>query len=107
MSWRSARGGWWLRLSSRGFEVNDRPGRPRRYDWREIDKFTLVDGVQVCFRYTPGRRRTLANKSWRAISGLRDSDGTKADGLVMGYWDRPCDQAVDLMYSWLTRYRAA
>ena len=33
-----------------------------------------------------------------------DRDGTKADGLVMGYWDRPFDEAVDLMNACLTRY---
>jgi hypothetical protein len=50
-SWRSTRGSWWLRLSSRGFEVNDRlPGRPRRYEWREIDKFMLIATVGGCSR---------------------------------------------------------
>jgi len=133
---RSARGDWWLRLSRRGFEVNDRLGKPRRYEWREIDKFMLVatsadpeaavvapaktfaeaakdddsghSALRVGFRYTPpGRRRTLANKLFRSMSGLRGRDGTKADGLVMGYWDRPFDEAVDLMNEWLTRYKAA
>jgi hypothetical protein len=133
---RSARGDWWLRLSRRGFAVNDRLRRPRRYEWREIDKFMLVatsadpedavvapaktfaaaakDGdtgypaLLVGFRYTPpGRRRTLANWLWRIMSGpAHDRDGTKADGLVMGYWDRPFDEAVDLMNEWLTRHKA-
>jgi hypothetical protein len=34
-------------------------------------------------------------------------DGTEADGLVMGYWDRPFDEAVDLMNEWLARYKTA
>ena len=134
---RRAHGEWWLRLSSRGFEVNDRLRGPRRYEWREIDKFMLVatsadpeaagvdpaktaaeafkDGdtghsaLLVGFRYSPpGRRRTPANSLWRIMSGPpRHRDGTKADGLVMGYWDRPFDEAVDLMNEWLARYNAA
>jgi hypothetical protein len=39
---RRARRTWWLRLSSRGFQVNDRIFTARRYEWREIDKFMLV-----------------------------------------------------------------
>jgi len=107
MSRRSARGDWWLRLSSDGFVVNDRTFRPRRYDWCEIDKFVLVNGVYVCFRFAPERRRRLVNSLWNVMAGLRDSDGTKTDGRVMGYWDCPFDEAVDLMNQWLTRYKAA
>lgn len=132
LSWRSGRGTWWLRLSDKGFEVNDRLFRPRRYSWREIDKFMLValsgqvehavvapgvtfteaaknDGAQppsfrVGFSYAPGHRRSLP----RALfGGLRGRDGTKADGIVMGYWNRPFDESVDLMNQWLVRYRAA
>jgi hypothetical protein len=135
-SWRSTRGSWWLRLSSRGFEVNDRlPGRPRRYEWREIDKFMLIapladvhaavvapaktfaeavnDGdtglpvLLVGFHCSPGhRRRTLANRLWRMMRGhMCGRDGTEAD--VVGYWDRPFDEAVDLMNEWLARYKTA
>jgi hypothetical protein len=107
MSRRSARGDWWLRLSSGGFAVNDRTFRPRRYEWCEIEKFVLGNGVYVCFHYSPAHRRTLANRLWHVIAGLRDSDGTKTDGCVMGYWDRPFDEAVDLMNQWLTHYKAA
>jgi hypothetical protein len=131
---RSARGDWWLRLSSREFEVNNRLFRPRRCEWREIDEFMLVtaydhteavvpaaaktfaealadgdtwaSGWIVGFRYSPSHRRTLANKLWRIMCGARDRDGTKADGVVMGYWDRPFDEAVDLMNAWLRRYSA-
>ena len=40
---RSARGAWWLRLSTTGFEVNERLfGPPRRYKWCEIDSFILT-----------------------------------------------------------------
>jgi hypothetical protein len=30
----------------------------------------------------------------------------RVDGLVMGYWDRPFDEAVDLMNEWHARYKA-
>jgi hypothetical protein len=129
---RKARRAWWLRLSSKGFEVNDRVFAARRYEWHEIDKFMLVapsahvehavvappktfadamrDGgtqspaFRVGFRSSPGHRRKLASK---LVSGLRGRDGTRVDGLVMGYWDRPFDEAVDLMNEWLARYKAA
>jgi hypothetical protein len=132
---RSVRGAWWLRLSSTGFEVNDRLVKPRRYDWRDIDKFMLVapsadiaDAVvapgktgaevfthggtqnpvlRVGFHWSSGHRATLANKLFASMSGLRGRDGTKSHGLVMGYWDRPFDEAVDLMNEWLTRYKTA
>ena len=40
---RGARGAWWLRLSTTGFEVNERLfGPPRRYKWCEIDSFILT-----------------------------------------------------------------
>src|SRR4051794_1413371 len=136
LSTRRARGDWWLRLSPKGFEVNDRPGTPRRYAWQEIDKFMLVAtpappeaavvappktfldevgsggtghaSLRVGFRCTPGHRRTLTNRLWGVMSGPpRDRDGAKADGLVMGYWDRPFDEAVELMNEWLTRHGAA
>jgi hypothetical protein len=115
----------------RGFEVNDGTFAPRRYEWREIEKFMLVgpwgevedvvvahgktfaeasrDGdtqapVRVGFRYSPGHRRTVANK---LLGGLRRRAKTKADGFVMGYWDRSFNEAVELMNEWLTRYKTA
>ena len=130
---RKARRARWLRLSSSGFEVNDRLFKPRRYHWHEIGKFMLVapsphiedavvapaktfaeafrDGgtqypvFRVGFHCSPGHRRTLANRIFRRISGMCGQDGTRADGLVTGYWDRPFDEAVDLMNEWLTRYK--
>jgi hypothetical protein len=132
---RKARRAWWLRLSSTGFEANDRLLKPRRYHWRDIDKFMLVapssdiedavvapaktfaeafrDGgtqypvFRVGFHCSPGYLRRLANRLFRHMSGLCGQDGTRADGLVMGYWDRPFDEAVDLMTEWLTRYKTA
>jgi len=129
-AWRSGRGDWWLRLSGKCFEVNDRIFTPQRYEWHEIDKFMLVapsahiehavvapgktfveafrDGgtqspaFRVGFHCSPGHRRKLASK---LFSGLRGRDGTRVDGLVMGYWDRPFDEAVDLMNEWLARYK--
>jgi hypothetical protein len=131
-SLRKARRAWWLRLTSKGFEVNDRVFTARRVEWHEIDTFMLVapsadieyavvapgktfaealrDGgtqspaFRVGFRCSPGRRRKLASK---LLSSLRGRDGTRVDGLVMGYWDRPFDEAVDLMNEWHTRYKAA
>jgi hypothetical protein len=129
---RKARRAWWLRLTSKGFEVNDRIFTARRFAWHEIDKFILVapsahiehavvapgktfaealrDGgtqspaFRVGFRCSPWRRRKLAGK---LFSDLRGRDGTRVDGLVMGYWDRPFDEAVDLMNEWHARYKAA
>lgn len=130
VSWRSGRGDWWLRLSSSGFEVNDRILRPRRYAWSDIEKFMLVapsaqiehavlapsisvaeavkgGGVQPSFRVgfavSTGHRRSLAR---RLFADFRGRDGTRADGTVMGYWDRPFDEAVDLMNEWRSRYPA-
>jgi hypothetical protein len=131
-SLRKARRMCWLRLTSKGFEVNDRVFTARRFEWHEIDKFMLVapsadieyavvappktfaeavrggstqsPAFRVGFHCSPGRRRKLASKLY---SGLRGGDGTRVDGLVMGYWDRPFDEAVDLMNEWRTRYRAA
>jgi hypothetical protein len=131
ISWRSGRGDWWLRLSSSGFEVNDRIRRPRRYEWRDIEKFMLVapsdqiehavlapsisfaeavkDGdvqlpvFRVGFALSNRHHRSSSRKIFCDFSGR---DGTKADGTVMGYWDRPFDQAVDLMNEWRSRYPA-
>jgi len=131
ISWRSGRGTWWLRLSHSGFEVNDRIMRPRFYRWRDIDKFMLVapsneieqavlapaisfadaakngDGhgpvFRVGFAYAGLRRRSILRAMFADFSGV---DGTKADGLVMGYWDRPFDEAVHLMNEWHRRHRA-
>lgn len=131
VSWRSGRGDWWLRLSTSGFEVNDRIFRPRRYEWRDIEKFMLVapsaqiehavvapgisfreaatDGgvrlpaFRVGFALSTGHRRSLSRKLFADFSGR---DGTRADGTVMGHWDRPFDAAVDLMNEWRSRYPA-
>jgi hypothetical protein len=97
---RSARGAWWLRLSTTGFEVNERLfGPPRRYKWCEIDSFILTGASpaeeRVGFRYS------------RECHRFRHRRGAKPDGFVMGHWDRDPDQAVDLMTEWLTRYKAA
>jgi hypothetical protein len=48
-------------------------------------------------------RRSSSRKLFGDFSGR---DGTKADGTVMGYWDRPFDEAVDLMNEWRSRYPA-
>ena len=96
---RGVRGAWWLRLSTTGFTVHDRLFLlPRRYKWCEIGSFevarpTFADRVALhyspeCHRFRPRRR-------------------TKPDGYVVGHWDRPPDEAVELMTEWLTRYRAA
>ena len=97
---RSARGAWWLRLSTTGFEVNERLfGPPRRYKWCEIDSFILTGETgtneRVGFRYS------------RECHRFRHRRGAKPDGFVMGHWDRNPEEAVDLMTEWLTRYKAA
>lgn len=132
-SWRVARGGWWLRLSSTGLEVNDRLGRPRRYEWRDIDRFMLVSQSQHFDTAVPAPAKTFAealadgdSQVVGSVVGLRlvpdyprtywqsrihriyrDRDGIHPDGAVVGYWDRPFDEAVDLLNDWLTRYRTA
>lgn len=109
---RCARGDGWLHLSSTGFDVHPRTGKLRRYEWREIDEFMLVESrddegglvTQVGFRYSPERRRTLADKLRRVLAPPHGHDGAKSDGVVNGYWDCPIDKAVDLMNEWLARY---
>ena len=87
--------------------------KPRHYEWRDIDKFILAGSIvegrlspRVGFSYSMGRRRTLANKLWRISGPPRDRDGTKVDVVVMGNWDRPLDEAVDLMNGWLAHNKA-
>jgi hypothetical protein len=97
---RSVRGAWWLRLSTTGFEVNDRLlGAPHRHKWCEIDSFVLArkSGAGECVGYRYSRE----------CHRFRPRRGTKPDGFIIGHWDRPPEQAVDLMADWLTRYRAA
>jgi hypothetical protein len=97
---RSARGQGWLHLSGTGFEVHTGMRRPRRYEWREIDSFVLVEsrddegGVipHVGLRYS-AQRRTFAGK-------LR-----RKSRVIDGNWGRSVDDAVDLMNAWLTRHR--
>lgn len=112
VGWRSVHDDWWLRLSRTGFEVNDRVFRPRRYAWAEIDRFLLagvvIEGTpvpRVGFHYAPGHRHGLAGRLRRPSGRRRQPDGSKVDVAVMGYWDRPFDQAVDLMNEWLTRHQ--
>jgi hypothetical protein len=114
---RGARRDWWLRLSTAGFEINDRLRKPHREEWRGIDEFTLAESVEtyddgssaviqrVGFRYVPERRRRPENGRWISRWRSRDRDGGP-DGFVMGYWDRPLDEAVSLMNAWRARYTA-
>lgn len=121
--WQQATGAWWLRLSSTGFEVNDRL-RPRHYRWADIEQFMLVDhdGVPL-----PAEAEVPPARSWgevigggadattapaalvafRCRPGRRRHPGRAVDGNVMGYWDRPFDEAVELMNEWLARSREA
>jgi hypothetical protein len=108
---RCARGDGWLHLSSTGFEVHPRTGKLRRYEWREIDEFMLVESrddegglvTQVGFRYSPERRRTRADRLRLVLAPPCGRDGTKSDGVVDGHWARPIGEAVDLMNRWLAR----
>lgn len=100
---RGLRGRWWLRLSSRGLEVNDRILGPRRYAWHEIDEF-LAAGVTVGMRFTAPRPRMSVSRFWPFGGPFREGD-VALDATVMGYWDRGCGEAVDLLNDWLHRYR--
>ena len=97
---RGVRGAWWLRLSTTGFAVNKRLlGVPHRYKWCEIESFAPAGHAgtkdRVGFRYSPECHR------------FRPRRRSKPDGYVVGHWDRPAEEAVELMVEWLTRYRAA
>lgn len=117
LGWRSARGGWWLRLSTVGFEVNDRVFRPRRYRWSDIDRFVMVgaDGqlhtgvVSQAQTFTDVLKNGEAPQSMRVgfrfLPDKRRRRHRSVDHYVMGWWDRPLDLAVDLMNDWLTRSR--
>jgi len=116
LGWRSARERWWLRLSSVGFEVNDRLWRPRRYRWSEIDRFALVGhGTQPEAEFVPrpqtftdvvrgGAAPQVVRVGFRYVPELRTRPHRTTDGYVMGWWDRPFGEAVDLMNEWLARY---
>jgi hypothetical protein len=96
-----------------GFEVHERSGKPRRYEWCEIDKFMLVESrddevglvPHVGLRFSPEHRRTLADKLW--LAPRCHHDAAYANRHIGGYWDGPFGKAVDLMNEWLTRYKAA
>ncbi|MDT5184725.1 MAG: hypothetical protein QOI29_2883 [Mycobacterium sp.] len=92
---RRARGDGWLWLSSAGFEVHARWGKPRRYEWCEVDGFMLVETRD-------GEGDVVSHVGLRFSPELR-----RADRHVDGYWDGPLDDAVDLMNEWLARYAAA
>jgi hypothetical protein len=110
---RRARGDGWLHLSSTGFDIHPRTGKRRHYRWREFDEFMRVESqddeggfaVYVGFRFSPQRRRTFGDDIRSALAPC-DRDGTKSDGVLDGAWDRPIDDAVDLMNDWLARSRA-
>lgn len=91
VGWRSVHGNWWLRLSSTGFEVNDRVFRPRRYQWAEIDKFLLpfdaTEGTpapRIGFHYAPGHQYGRADTLRHPSGRSRHPDETKVDVAVMG-----------------------
>ena len=138
-SWRITRGAWWLRLTASGLEINERLGRPRRYQWRDFERFVLVptsadlDSTELAPQLTYGEKVAQGIKAGGAtvvLVGLvpgfqlvptyprsyshkrinrqyRTFDGPTPDGFVVEFWDRPFDQAVDLLNEWLTRYRNA
>jgi hypothetical protein len=91
---RRARGDGWLRLSSTGFEVRARSGKPRRYEWCEVDGFMLVETRD-------GEGGVVSHVGLRFSPELR-----RADRHIDGYWEGPLEDAVDLMNERLARYRA-
>ena len=50
---------------------------------------------------SPTRRDTI----WRAKPPRRPRDHMSADRLIDGHWDRPFDEAVELMNERLTRHK--
>lgn len=116
LGWRSARREWWLRLSSEGFEVNDRLWGPRSYRWCEIDRFVLVGhrtapeagsgpGPQTFSEVVrDGAAPQAVRVGFRYVPELRARPRRAADAYVMGWWDRPFGEAVDLMNDWLARH---
>jgi hypothetical protein len=115
--WRCAHEDWWLRLSGAGFEINDRLRRPRRYRWADIDRFLLVypsgepDSAEVPPGQTfaevlrDGAAGPPVRLGFRYLSDRRRHPGREVDVYLMGWWDRPFDQAVNLMNDWLARHR--
>ena len=136
--WRITRGAWWLRLTASGLEINDRLGRPKRYQWRDFERFVLVPsptdlgsaelapqltyaekvayarqhsaspipgGLVPGFQLVPHYPRNCLQKRRNRL--YRTVEGPTPDGFVSEFWDRPYDQAVDLLNEWLTRYRNA
>lgn len=135
--WRITRGAWWLRLSASGLEINERLGRPQRYQWRDFERFFLVPtpadldstelaprltfsekfaqginyvgppvllvGLVPAFQLVPTYPRNFWHKRRNHL--YRTFDGPTPDGFVVEYWDRPFDQAVDLLNEWLIRHR--
>ena len=119
---------WWVRLTRTGFEVNDRIFGPRRYSWNEINQFMLVAPrhqiraavvtppttfleklkvgygfravLCVGFECTTGRRAL----ELRLFGSPVSRDGTRADGLIVGRWDRHIFEVVDLLNDWLALY---
>lgn len=127
--WRRLRRTWMLRLTPTGFEVNDRIFVPRRYGWHQVNQFMLVaergqtrnavvdppktwfDAFKasqgrrprfyVGFECTPGHHAGAP----RLFGGLVSRDGTRADGVITGHWDRSLFDVVNLLNDWLDHYR--
>jgi hypothetical protein len=122
---------WWVRLTSKGFEVNDRIFTPSRYAWREINQFMLVaprSQIRVAV-VTPPKTfiealkagygvRPVLNVGFECTTGRRAlalrlfgspvaTNGTRADGVIVGRWDRHLLEVVDLFNDWLALYREA
>jgi hypothetical protein len=107
-SWRSGRGTWWVRLSDNGFEVNDGILHPRRHKWHEVDAFMVVAPAGQLNSGAPSVGYRLVNSrpslARRLFANFRDRDGKLANGVIMGFWDRPVDDAVDLLNEWRSRH---
>jgi hypothetical protein len=84
LSVRSGRGDWWLRCRARG-------GRSTT----ESCGHAAVHGLRSTRSCSSHRQHRSSMRWW------------PPDGIVMGYWDRPFDEAVDLMNEWLARYKTA
>lgn len=58
----------------------------------------------VGLHFSPHHHGTLGSRFGPFGGPWRDGDA-KLDATIMGYWDRPFGEAVDLMNEWLSRYK--
>ncbi|ORA35605.1 hypothetical protein [Mycobacterium aquaticum] len=65
----------------------------------------IVVGLVPGFQLAPTYHRSIWHKRINRL--YRAFNGPTPDGIVMEFWDRPYDQAVEMLNEWLKRYRNA